>query len=78
MPMIALNRRRVLLFALAAPLFAGFAGCDPNPNGPTFPTVKPENDGEDDAGPGAPDPKGGRGRRKKKNATSGVIGDPAA
>jgi hypothetical protein len=77
--MIVLNRRRALLFSLAAPLLAAVAGCDPNPNGPTFPTVKPENV-EEDAGSdsGVPDSKGKGGRPKKKNATSGIIGDPAA
>lgn len=80
MPMIVFNRRRALLFSLTAPFCAALVGCDSNPNGPTFPTVKPEKDDEGDAGsdPKSPDSKGKGGRSKKKNATSGMIGDPAA
>ena len=49
------------------------AGCDPNPNGPTFPDLPVAKDGSDtpDA-PGAPKGKGGR-----KVAPAGLINDPA-
>jgi len=78
--MIVFTRRRALLFSLTAPFCAAFAGCDANPNGPTFPTVKSEKDDEDDGGsdPNAPDSKSNGGRPKKKKATAGMIGDPAA
>lgn len=79
MPMNPLSRRRALLLALTMPLFAALPGCDPNPGGPTFPTVTPEKDEDDDAGsaPGAP-ASSKKGRRKKKEPHAGMINDPAA
>ncbi|WP_165066574.1 hypothetical protein [Paludisphaera rhizosphaerae] len=72
--MVDLSRRRVLLLSLTLPLGIGLAGCESNPNGPTFPTLPAEkNAGDAAGGPGEPATKG----RKKKNPM-GMINDPAA
>lgn len=76
--MISFSRRRALLLALAAPLSAVLSGCDPNPNGPTFPTVTPEKDEDGDAPDASPGAPGSKKGRKKKQPNPSMINDPAA